>query len=96
MLWVDNPLCNQFDVKTTKNQKPAIFAGFFANFVAKCDLFVQLPQNKTVDFLSAIVYNTTTALGGELAVPCNSQSATARLKDYGRFLVWKAGPYKEC
>ena len=51
---------------------------------------------KRVDFFITLVYNTTTALGGELAVPCNSQSATARLKGYGRFLVWKAGPYKEC
>lgn len=67
---------------------------FIIKYTAK--LFVKLRQNKTVDFLQRLVYNTTTALSGELAVPCNSQSAIARPKGCGRFLVWKAGPYKEC
>ena len=84
---------NKFAIKNTPRiPKNDDFLQILAKSV--CCKFVIL--HKTVDFLQLIVYNTTTALGGELAVPCNSQSAIARLKGYGRFLVWKAGPCKEC
>ncbi len=36
--------------------------------------------SKLLDNIVQLGYNTCTVLGGELAVPYNSQSATARLK----------------
>ena len=40
---------------------------------------------QTLDFLFRLMYNTLTALSGELAVPCYSQSATVRLNVAGGF-----------
>lgn len=50
------------------------------------------PQNSTKQTLAIffkVVYNSNTALGGELAVPCRLQSATVGLKVAGGFACGK-------
>ena len=68
-------ICNEYAVLTGET-KP---------FWVECASARQNSSIQTVAKFLAVVYNTFTVLGGELAVPCYLQSATVGLKVAGGF-----------